>query len=51
MGGGNLVFVDGHASCKAVKWLRSSDFGLAPDDGIDVDPTRLYSAAFRGPAK
>jgi prepilin-type N-terminal cleavage/methylation domain-containing protein/prepilin-type processing-associated H-X9-DG protein len=46
MGGGNLVFVDGHAKYKAVRSLRSSDFGLVPDDGIEVDPTRLYSAAF-----
>jgi prepilin-type N-terminal cleavage/methylation domain-containing protein/prepilin-type processing-associated H-X9-DG protein len=45
-GGGNLVYVDGHAKYKPVKQLRSRDFGLVPDDGIEVDPNKFYTAAF-----
>ena len=30
--GGNLVFVDGHAEYKKYRRLRSSDFGLLPDE-------------------
>ena len=30
--GGNLVFVDGHAEFKKYRKLRSSDFGLLPDE-------------------
>ena len=30
--GGNLVFVDGHAEYKKYRKLRSSDFGLKPDE-------------------
>jgi prepilin-type N-terminal cleavage/methylation domain-containing protein/prepilin-type processing-associated H-X9-DG protein len=32
LGGGNLVFVDGHAEYKKYARLRSSDFGLIPDE-------------------
>src|SRR5688572_16846529 len=45
-GGGNLVFADGHAKYKSVKNMRSRDFGLVPDDGIEADPNKLYKAAF-----
>jgi prepilin-type N-terminal cleavage/methylation domain-containing protein/prepilin-type processing-associated H-X9-DG protein len=31
--GGNAVYMDGHAEYKQYKDLRSSDFGLAPDQG------------------
>ena len=30
--GGNLIFVDGHAEYKKYRRLRSSDFGLTPDE-------------------
>ena len=30
-GGGNLLFCDGHAKWKAYTSIRSSDFGLMPD--------------------
>jgi prepilin-type processing-associated H-X9-DG protein len=30
--GGNLVFVDGHAEYRKYRKLRSSDFGLTPDE-------------------
>jgi prepilin-type processing-associated H-X9-DG protein len=30
--GGNLVFVDGHAEFRKYRQLRSSDFGLSPDE-------------------
>ena len=47
--GGNLVFVDGHAEYKQYPKLRSSDFGLLPDELYQ--PTRAqtdrhWSAAF-----
>jgi prepilin-type N-terminal cleavage/methylation domain-containing protein/prepilin-type processing-associated H-X9-DG protein len=45
-GGGNLVFVDGHAKYKAITALRSRDFGLTPDDGIEANATKVYTAAF-----
>lgn len=45
-GGGNLVFVDGHAKYKSIASLRSSDFGLLPDDGIEADAAKIYTAAF-----
>ena len=31
-GGGNLIFVDGHAEYRKYRMLRSSDFGLTPDE-------------------
>jgi prepilin-type N-terminal cleavage/methylation domain-containing protein/prepilin-type processing-associated H-X9-DG protein len=46
MGGGNLVFVDGHVKYKSYKQLRSSDFGLQPDDGIEAKFDKLYTALF-----
>jgi prepilin-type N-terminal cleavage/methylation domain-containing protein/prepilin-type processing-associated H-X9-DG protein len=46
MGGGNLVFVDGHVKYRAYKQLRSSDFGLTPDDGVEAKPDKLYTALF-----
>jgi prepilin-type N-terminal cleavage/methylation domain-containing protein/prepilin-type processing-associated H-X9-DG protein len=44
--GANLVFVDGHARYKAFKTIRSSDFGLVPDDGIEANASKVYTAAF-----
>jgi prepilin-type processing-associated H-X9-DG protein len=46
MGGGNLVFADGHAKCRSVQALRSRDFGLVPDDGIEAPHDKKYTAAF-----
>jgi prepilin-type N-terminal cleavage/methylation domain-containing protein/prepilin-type processing-associated H-X9-DG protein len=45
-GGGNLVFADGHAKYRTIKSLRSSDFGLTPDDGIEANANKNYKAAF-----
>jgi prepilin-type N-terminal cleavage/methylation domain-containing protein/prepilin-type processing-associated H-X9-DG protein len=45
-GGGNLVFADGHARYKSVNSIRSSDFGLVPDDGHEAKWNKPYSAAF-----
>jgi prepilin-type N-terminal cleavage/methylation domain-containing protein/prepilin-type processing-associated H-X9-DG protein len=45
-GGGNLVFVDGHVKYRSYKQLRSSDFGLTPDDGIEAKPDKMYTALF-----
>ncbi len=45
-GGGNLVFVDGHAKYKSIKALRSIDFGMLPDVGIEADSNKNYTAAF-----
>ena len=39
--GGNLVFADGHAEYKKYRKLRSSDFGLLPDELYQ--PTRLQT--------
>ena len=44
--GGNVVFNDGHAKHRKGKSMRSRDFGLTPDDGVEVTHTKLYSAAF-----
>ncbi len=44
--GANLVYVEGHAKYKAFKAIRSSDFGLVPDDGIDANASKVYTAAF-----
>jgi prepilin-type N-terminal cleavage/methylation domain-containing protein/prepilin-type processing-associated H-X9-DG protein len=46
MGGANLVFVDGHVKYKTYKQLRSSDFGLTPDDGIEAKFDKPYTALF-----
>jgi prepilin-type N-terminal cleavage/methylation domain-containing protein/prepilin-type processing-associated H-X9-DG protein len=46
MGGGNLVFVDGHAKYRSYKQLRSRDFGLVPDDGVEAPSDKSYTAAF-----
>lgn len=34
MGGGNLLFADGHAKWKKSTAMRSSDFGLTPDHAL-----------------
>jgi len=39
--GGNLIFVDGHAEYKKYRKLRSSDFGLLPDELYQ--PTRVQT--------
>jgi prepilin-type processing-associated H-X9-DG protein len=39
--GGNLIFVDGHAEYKKYRKLRSSDFGLTPDELYQ--PTRAQT--------
>ena len=48
MGGGNLVFADGHAKWRRYTAIRSSDFGLLPDetDSGKADESKKYSAAF-----
>jgi prepilin-type N-terminal cleavage/methylation domain-containing protein/prepilin-type processing-associated H-X9-DG protein len=46
MQGGNLVYCDGHAKWKKGQSVRSSDFGLVPDDGWEAPVTRRYNAAF-----
>ncbi|HEX8913744.1 MAG TPA: type II secretion system protein [Humisphaera sp.] len=33
--GGNLLFVDGHVEYRRAATLRSSDFGLTPDEGLN----------------
>jgi prepilin-type N-terminal cleavage/methylation domain-containing protein/prepilin-type processing-associated H-X9-DG protein len=45
-GGGNLVFVDGHAKYRPVKLLRSSNFGLTPDEGITANANNVYTGLF-----
>jgi prepilin-type N-terminal cleavage/methylation domain-containing protein len=45
-GGGTLVFVDGHAKYKPVKLLRSSDFGLTPDEGTSANANNIYTGLF-----
>jgi prepilin-type N-terminal cleavage/methylation domain-containing protein/prepilin-type processing-associated H-X9-DG protein len=46
MEGGNLVFTDGHARWRRGQSLRSSDFGLVPDDDWRAPLEALYDAAF-----
>ena len=41
-GGGNLVFLDGHAKWKKVTDLRSGDYGLVPDEAYVADMTQAY---------
>ncbi|MBC8102408.1 MAG: DUF1559 domain-containing protein [Cytophagales bacterium] len=43
-GGGNILWIDGHAKWSNVKSLRSAMFGLTPDDDISVSPSRIYTA-------
>jgi prepilin-type N-terminal cleavage/methylation domain-containing protein/prepilin-type processing-associated H-X9-DG protein len=49
-GGGNLLFVDGHARWKAQEALRSRDFGLLPPDDAPTfligEYQKTWSAAF-----
>jgi prepilin-type processing-associated H-X9-DG protein len=46
-GGGNLVYVDGHAAWKDNKQIRSGDFGLLPaDDDNTAANGKTYTAAF-----
>jgi prepilin-type N-terminal cleavage/methylation domain-containing protein/prepilin-type processing-associated H-X9-DG protein len=51
-GGGNLVFVDGHAKYRKYTALRSGDFGLVPDEPytkkneVKPDTAKSYTAAF-----
>jgi len=48
--GGNLLFADGHAKWRQITTLRSSDFGLTPDEaytltnGISPDTGGVYTA-------
>jgi prepilin-type N-terminal cleavage/methylation domain-containing protein/prepilin-type processing-associated H-X9-DG protein len=44
--GGNLVFADGHAKYKSLNSIRSSDFGLVPDEGHEANANNKYRAAF-----
>jgi prepilin-type N-terminal cleavage/methylation domain-containing protein/prepilin-type processing-associated H-X9-DG protein len=34
-GGGNIILADGHAKYRSLMSMRSSDFGLIPDRGLD----------------
>jgi prepilin-type processing-associated H-X9-DG protein len=45
-GGGNLVFLDGHAKYRHHRTLRSRDYGLVPDDGPEADANKYYKSAF-----
>ncbi len=44
--GGNLVFVDGHARYMQFVRIRSSNFGMVPDVGIEADANKVYTPAF-----
>jgi prepilin-type N-terminal cleavage/methylation domain-containing protein/prepilin-type processing-associated H-X9-DG protein len=44
--GGNVVYVDGHAKHMKYARLRSSNFGMEPDLGIEADSNKVYTAAF-----
>jgi prepilin-type N-terminal cleavage/methylation domain-containing protein/prepilin-type processing-associated H-X9-DG protein len=46
MQGGNLVFTDGHARWRRGQSMRSSDFGLVPDDDWRAPVEKKYDAAF-----
>jgi prepilin-type N-terminal cleavage/methylation domain-containing protein/prepilin-type processing-associated H-X9-DG protein len=46
MQGGNLVFCDGHAKWRRGQSMRSSDFGLVPDDDWRAPVEKKYDAAF-----
>nr|WP_309688956.1 prepilin-type N-terminal cleavage/methylation domain-containing protein [Armatimonas sp.] len=46
MEGGNVLFCDGHAKHRKAKSMRSSDYGLTPDDPITVDFNKAYTRAF-----
>jgi prepilin-type N-terminal cleavage/methylation domain-containing protein/prepilin-type processing-associated H-X9-DG protein len=45
-GGGNLLFADGHAKYRSYLKIRSSDFGLTPDDGHEANANNPYKSAF-----
>jgi len=47
--GGNLVFVDGHVDYRKYQTLRSSDFGLTPDDPwrpVNIGSSPKYTSTF-----
>jgi len=47
--GGNLIFVDGHAEYKKYRKLRSSDFGLLPDElyqPTTIQTDKIWNPAF-----
>ena len=45
--GGNLIYVDGHAEYKKYLKLRSSDFGLLPDEPyVATGNTGKYDSEF-----
>lgn len=46
MEGGNVLYCDGHAKHKKGKSMRSRDYGLTPDDGVEADPNKRYTASF-----
>ena len=46
MEGGNVLFCDGHAKHRKAKSMRSSDYGLTPNDDITVDFNKNYTRAF-----
>jgi prepilin-type N-terminal cleavage/methylation domain-containing protein/prepilin-type processing-associated H-X9-DG protein len=48
MGGGNVVYVDGHAAWRLETSLRSGDFGLLPKTDSSTAPwdSKSYDAAF-----
>jgi prepilin-type N-terminal cleavage/methylation domain-containing protein/prepilin-type processing-associated H-X9-DG protein len=48
MNGGNLVFADGHAKWRKYLSIRSSDFGLIPDEPNNgkADESKKYNPAF-----
>jgi prepilin-type N-terminal cleavage/methylation domain-containing protein/prepilin-type processing-associated H-X9-DG protein len=48
MEGGNVLFCDGHAKHRKGKSMRSSDYGLTPDEGVTVTGlnNKTYQPAF-----
>jgi prepilin-type N-terminal cleavage/methylation domain-containing protein/prepilin-type processing-associated H-X9-DG protein len=47
-GGGNLVYVDGHAKWKKGTDIRSGDFGLIPDEAYRADTTQASCSTAGG---